>query len=249
MLQSTPYPSPPNSQVEYMESHAATVARSLLASAWQVVEQPPPPTLREILNAYKSKGDGDRDMLLAMLNAKSAEDQRIASIATLHHKLLDVHGSPRSPNYDHVAPFGQPGVSAPYPQPSTSHFIHSPSLPKISPSASPRDVTLPSIHASQNPRKRTRTSRSPPPLIRRHSGHSEQTVAPLDQLPPSPPFSSPGRSTQCPELAAHPPRDAMAIGSLLSSGSCPHDADSEWPSRTSSEREREGYRKQTKVSG
>jgi hypothetical protein len=37
--------------------------------------QAPPPSLREILGAYKSKGDGDRDMLIAMLNAKSAEDQ------------------------------------------------------------------------------------------------------------------------------------------------------------------------------
>jgi len=40
-----------------------------------ISQQPPPPSLREILGAYKAKGDGDRDMLLAMLNAKSAEDQ------------------------------------------------------------------------------------------------------------------------------------------------------------------------------
>lgn len=37
--------------------------------------QPPPPSLREILTAYRTKGDGDRDMLLAMLSAKTAEDQ------------------------------------------------------------------------------------------------------------------------------------------------------------------------------
>ena len=37
--------------------------------------QPPPPSLREILAAYRTKGDGDRDMLLAMLNAKTAEDE------------------------------------------------------------------------------------------------------------------------------------------------------------------------------
>lgn len=39
------------------------------------VSQPPPPSLREILEAYKARGDGDREMLLAMLNAKSSEDQ------------------------------------------------------------------------------------------------------------------------------------------------------------------------------
>ena len=37
--------------------------------------QPPPPSLREILGAYRTRGDGDREMLMAMLNAKSAEDQ------------------------------------------------------------------------------------------------------------------------------------------------------------------------------
>ena len=66
--------------------------KRLLSSTWHVLDQvcvlplprshlililpqPPPPSLREILGAYKSKGDGDRDMLIAMLNAKSAEDQ------------------------------------------------------------------------------------------------------------------------------------------------------------------------------
>ncbi|EEB87084.1 hypothetical protein MPER_15722, partial [Moniliophthora perniciosa FA553] len=48
---------------------------------------PPPPTLREILTAYRTKGDGDREMLLAMLNAKTAEDQRLAqnTIASKNH--------------------------------------------------------------------------------------------------------------------------------------------------------------------
>lgn len=68
--------------------------KTALASSWRVLEQvsralqpphgpvshasrlqPPPPSLREILEAYKARGDGDREMLLAMLNAKSSEDQ------------------------------------------------------------------------------------------------------------------------------------------------------------------------------
>ncbi|KAF8489594.1 hypothetical protein JB92DRAFT_3129400 [Gautieria morchelliformis] len=220
-------------------------ASSLFVSAWQLIEQvalpiPHPPTLRDILHAYKSRGDGDRDMLLAMLNAKSAEDQRIAAMATLHHKLLDVHLLPERvpPHHDHI------------PTPAASTCAHSPHLPKI-PSSAPSDhVTLPAIHA-QPPRKRPRSSRSatPPKRFRSEQRVDDQPVAPSEQLPPSPPFSSPGRSTLCPELAAHPPpRDAMAIGSLLSSRSRQQDADSDWPSRTSSEREREGYRKQANVS-
>jgi len=76
--------------------------KSLLASTWQVLDQvcsflllfprppshffskPPPPTLREILGAYRSRGDGDREMLMAMLNAKSAEDQ----VSNVHDMLL-----------------------------------------------------------------------------------------------------------------------------------------------------------------
>ncbi|KAJ1304986.1 hypothetical protein OPQ81_000029 [Rhizoctonia solani] len=52
--------------------------------------QPPPPTLREILSAYAAQGRGDRDMLIALLKAKAAEDQRITSIAHLQQQLLQV---------------------------------------------------------------------------------------------------------------------------------------------------------------
>ncbi|EIN13627.1 hypothetical protein PUNSTDRAFT_140125, partial [Punctularia strigosozonata HHB-11173 SS5] len=67
-----------------------TVDRTLAAS-YNVLEQAPPPTLREILGAYKAKGDGDRDLLMAMLNAKSAEDQRLASVAALQRTMLEIH--------------------------------------------------------------------------------------------------------------------------------------------------------------
>ncbi|KAJ7042586.1 hypothetical protein C8F04DRAFT_1390555 [Mycena alexandri] len=70
-----------------------------VASASSVLDQPPPPSLRDILGAYKSNGDGDRDMLLAMLNAKTAEDQRLASLAALHRTMLEFYQSspPLSP--------------------------------------------------------------------------------------------------------------------------------------------------------
>jgi hypothetical protein len=181
--------------------------------------------------------------------------QRIAAMATLHQKLLDVrlmtqplHPDRVPPTHDYHPTSRQPSTSASYQPASTSNSAHSPHLPQISPSGPDDvDVTLPSV---QSPRKRARTSRSPTPLKRKRSEQrpDDQPVPPSEQLPPSPPFSSPGRSTLGPELAAHPPaRDAMAIGSLLSSGSHQQETDSDWPSRTSSEREREGYRRQAKV--
>ncbi|KIK05567.1 hypothetical protein K443DRAFT_130399 [Laccaria amethystina LaAM-08-1] len=54
----------------------------MISSAKSILDQAPPPTLREILGAYRSKGDGDRDMLLAMLNAKTAEDQLLWHLCT-----------------------------------------------------------------------------------------------------------------------------------------------------------------------
>ncbi|KAF8527900.1 hypothetical protein BU17DRAFT_81139 [Hysterangium stoloniferum] len=255
MSHPSPYPSPPYT---HPDNPDFLRAQHLYNSAWHVIiDQPPPPTLREILSAYRSKGDGDRDMLLAMLNAKSAEDQRIAALATLHQKLIELP-QPHAPKphiHDHIFPH-------PMPPPHHYHYPPPPPLSRVSPTASPRDLPLPSVQPPQNlnenaaqapaphsnpnsnPRKRARTSSSPPPLKRRHSGQSSEST----ELPPSPPFSSPGRSTLGPpELVAHPPsRDAMAIGSLLASDT--HDQDTEWHSRTSSERDRDGAQRQSKGS-
>ncbi|CUA72287.1 hypothetical protein RSOLAG22IIIB_00952 [Rhizoctonia solani] len=64
--------------------------RPILETTWHALSQAPPPSLREILTAYNSKGEGDREMLVALLNAKSAEDQRLASLATLHQTVLQM---------------------------------------------------------------------------------------------------------------------------------------------------------------
>ena len=70
--------------------------RSLYSSSLSALDTTPPPTLREILTAYKQKGDGDRDMLLAMLNAKTAEDQvRCRFISDALCFVYFAHMSPR----------------------------------------------------------------------------------------------------------------------------------------------------------
>ncbi|KAG9088089.1 hypothetical protein FS749_002421, partial [Ceratobasidium sp. UAMH 11750] len=55
--------------------------------------QPPPPTLRDILGAYAARGQGDRDMLIALLNAKAAEEARIAAVAALQQNILQMQMS------------------------------------------------------------------------------------------------------------------------------------------------------------
>ncbi|KDQ54771.1 hypothetical protein JAAARDRAFT_37870 [Jaapia argillacea MUCL 33604] len=193
--------------------HPATEARSLLTASWRVLEQTPPPSLREILGAYSARGDGDRDMLLAILTAKTAEDQRLAAVTNLQRTMLESYRSspPQQyaadayhypppgalaspPLHDHMSPrMNGESYSAPHRHSSNSSL---PPLRDTQPSAGPS-------------RKRSRTSRSPRSPYERdlpeHSSH---------ELPLSP-YSS-ARS----DSAERSPRSrgAMAIGSLLSSG-------------------------------
>ncbi|KAF8649882.1 hypothetical protein AX16_005644 [Volvariella volvacea WC 439] len=193
-----------------------------MTSTHDMLEQTPPPTLREILSAYRAKGDGDREMLLAMLSAKAAEDKRLAEYAALRRSLLDVYRESTSIHASEPALRVNGGHY--YPTPT---FTHSPPLREqraihrvhhrgASGSRSPsRSRPYPSIrdhHHYEPSRKRTRISPSPPPT---YPHYDSRPPSQPEQLPPSP-YSSSERS----ESAEYSPRAraSMAIGSLLSSG-------------------------------
>ncbi|KAI5124434.1 hypothetical protein M0805_008318 [Coniferiporia weirii] len=198
--------------------------RSLLASTWQVLDQPPPPSLREILAAYKQKGDGDREMLLAMLNAKSSEDQRLASLASLRRTVLDVcrtTETPSSPQYDapaqaspHLAHEQYCYSPAAY-TPSASHqqMAHSPQLASAlafdSPPPSTQKTTLPSMRLRpsssgagvstaepQSRRKRARLSQSPSSASQQPSPQSSEHTRPHTASPEAELPPSPYSSTR-----------------------------------------------------
>ncbi|CAE6411401.1 unnamed protein product [Rhizoctonia solani] len=78
------YVSPPHSPIETC-SNAAPSPEAVMAALNQ-----PPPTLREILSAYSAKGEGDREMLIALLQAKAAEDTRIANLAKLQEQVIQM---------------------------------------------------------------------------------------------------------------------------------------------------------------
>ncbi|KZT61351.1 hypothetical protein CALCODRAFT_506337 [Calocera cornea HHB12733] len=66
--------------------------------ALSVLAQPTPPTVREILTAYSKNGREDRELLLSLLAAKTAEDNRIAHQLALHRSLLHLqYNLPLSP--------------------------------------------------------------------------------------------------------------------------------------------------------
>jgi hypothetical protein len=147
-------------------------------------------------------------MLMAMLNAKSAEDQRIASVASLHRSMLEYYQIfsrqtqevPRSSTSNppgsshHNGGYQSPGSSAA----QTSHRAYNPN-------------DLPSQRTTRvYSHKRTRTSESPPSTYR----SIPCSYTPSPPPGPSSPYSSGSAS------ADHSPRsrDAMAIGSLLSMG-------------------------------
>jgi len=186
----------------------------VISSTWHVLEQMPPPSLREVLGAYNLKGDGDRDMLIAMLNAKSAEDQRMASVAALHRTLLELHHTPPPLSHISLPPFHAQPTPHSYPPRSISR---SPPTPEMKPTnlVNPKKRPTPPparearTHNTSSP-KRQRTSRDRPSPHR--SSHSSSSMK-HDNLP-SPHSSSRGDS------AEYSPRSraSMAIGSLLSSG-------------------------------
>ncbi|KAI8995393.1 hypothetical protein BD414DRAFT_479404 [Trametes punicea] len=212
--------------------------KTLLASSRRLLEQPPPPTLREILEAYKARGDGDREMLLAMLNAKSSEDQRLASIATLHRTMLDMYQAPHiqpgppviplhvpdphlSHSYSHVHQFPSPPTSyhhsphAHIPQPlhqdELRHTRHRTDSSSSATDGQERRYTTAS--GGQQPRKRRRSSRSPLPQYEsRIPASASQDAMSIHNLPPSP-YSS-GSSAQS-SGGSPRSRESMAINSLL----------------------------------
>ncbi|KAH9853070.1 hypothetical protein C2E23DRAFT_885059 [Lenzites betulinus] len=213
--------------------HPDYTMKSVLAASWRVLEQPPPPTLREILEAYKARGDGDREMLLAMLNAKSSEDQRLASLATLHRAMLDMYQSappappvlplhvPEPPSHHHYAHAHAhhfPSPPASYHHSPHAHIPqqlhHDPARRRTDSVSSSltesreRIARSPSTSAEQ-PRKRRRTSRSPPPRLYASPSHD-------GALPPSPYSSSSTQSGASGGGGGSPrSRESMAINSLL----------------------------------
>ncbi|KAL4069441.1 hypothetical protein J3A83DRAFT_4359352 [Scleroderma citrinum] len=180
-----------------MQATLTSDPRRLVMSTWHVLEQPPPPSLREILGAYKAKGDGDRDMLLAILNAKSAEDQRLAAVASLHRTLLEVSSVDASTSSQPLPPpscYSHTPRYSPYPS-DTSTVCHPPAT---------RD-----LHCHLQPASKRRRSRSP-------SSHPDARTPypPSHDFPPSPYSSSRSGSEEYSPRS----RASMAIGSLLSSG-------------------------------
>ncbi|KAA1468539.1 hypothetical protein DENSPDRAFT_833867 [Dentipellis sp. KUC8613] len=195
------HPAPPAAFSDYpTHPHVHSSPKSLLASTWQILDQPPPPSLREILGAYRSRGDGDREMLMAMLNAKSAEDQRLASMASLHRSMLE---------YYQVLPPSHPVAAneSPYSPllqtPQSNGVYHARSnATESSPSRSPRTAREP------HSRKRHRSSESPASTYR-SAPHSHSSSSPYRA--PSPPDSIGSESVDRSPRS----RGAMAIGSLL----------------------------------
>ncbi|KAH9947717.1 hypothetical protein B0H21DRAFT_737744 [Amylocystis lapponica] len=247
-MPSPPLALPTASRSPYqVPNHSDPAMDSLLSSVWHALEQSPPPSLREILDAYRSKGDGDRDMLIAMLNAKSAEDQRLASVASLQRTMLDFYQASLRPlppplvplhiadAHRHVHSGLAYSNSAHFPSPpydalqthglpreeaaQSSHRRADSSVSAVRDSQSPSDHSRPlaSVHHT---RKRRRVSPSPP----RARGVPPRAEPPSqnDTLAvPSHDLPLPPSpySTSSTHSSGGSPRsrESMAIGALLSS--------------------------------
>lgn len=184
----------------------------------RLLQQPAPPSLRELLEAYSQKGNGDRELLLAMLAAKSSEDQvctllfrstysfwrlssssvlfsqRVAAVIQSHQTLIQAHAVAQQ--HQALVPQQiQHQAIAPASTPALlppSHHLLSPSTPMIAP-PSPSGTSQ-SQSSSSSPRGKQTTL---PPL------HTH--LADLRSLPAGP--QAKRRRTE---------RDAMMLDSITS---------------------------------
>ncbi|CAE7147381.1 unnamed protein product [Rhizoctonia solani] len=117
-------------------------------AVFAVLSQPPPPTLREVLAAYSTKGEGDREMLIALLKAKAAEDDRIANVAKLQQQVIQMQLTALSAHIQ--------STLTKRPEPVESHERRSP----VSPSPPARRARTP-IRARAHPYSRPPTDDHP----------------------------------------------------------------------------------------
>ncbi|KAK7058308.1 hypothetical protein VNI00_001939 [Paramarasmius palmivorus] len=195
-------------------------SHAMLYNANQLIQTPPPPTLREILTAYRTKGDGDREMLLAMLNAKAAEDQRLAQTASLQRAMLETcQYSSAHPTLPPLH-FGAQSPAPRYPSPSAY-------------SADERsEYQSRGYHTvSESMRKKRRSSQSPyarpmsPRQLHHSVPYSRAGRASPDVLPPSPYSEDAGSASPPPSRSS-----AMGIGSLLAASRPEHSSRRRSPS-------------------
>jgi len=118
-------------------------------------------TQKDILGAYKQNGDGDREMLIAMLNAKAAEDQRLANTAALHRSVLEFYQDSSPSSSMLTAPMSPSSLSASSSS-SESHSSVSGYSPKPVP-ASTSTSTSRVLASTRRTRCQDSCCASPPP--------------------------------------------------------------------------------------
>ncbi|KAI0702450.1 hypothetical protein BC835DRAFT_1320658 [Cytidiella melzeri] len=210
---STSMTATPSLSQPLVNPHTDRATDALMTSALQSLHQRSPPSLHEILGAFTSKGDGDRDMLFALLNAKTAEDNRIAADKNLHRSLLEMYRVQPHTTTPSMYMFETQPHSIPSPPPST--YRESPIVTTRSPylerhtsrSSTPSHSSDEATYIESRKRRRTR---SPSAETRRRHGSLSAVTRSDDPLPPSP--YSCGSSQN--GSGSPRPRDAMAIDSL-----------------------------------
>ncbi|KAF9786089.1 hypothetical protein BJ322DRAFT_1057925 [Thelephora terrestris] len=187
--------------------------QQLIESSWRILEATTSPSLREILAAFRfSKGqDGDCQLLLALLNAKSAEDQRTAAIANLHARLLESQSDKHF-----TTPSPPPTYSIPrlhIPSPVSPPRSRSPYSPSAQYSDSSYEAPRPHRSAS-SPRLTKKYRRSPYERLTRNPEDEYRHQRPKFDYDPrrSPCSPSDGSDSSSPRS-----RETMSIGTLLSS--------------------------------
>ncbi|ORY23637.1 hypothetical protein BCR39DRAFT_549051 [Naematelia encephala] len=141
-------PSPPQSRREDSETPSSFLGLGVAFGAagsgkWWDEELPPPPaSLGSILDSFRRSGEGDRELLLSILGAKKAEEERLTALIqtrltvlqarlSLHSAAASMAAAPeRTPS---LTSSGSSAVDSP-PPPTSNMFMPPPPPPPPPPS-------------------------------------------------------------------------------------------------------------------
>ncbi|ORX34712.1 hypothetical protein BD324DRAFT_609890 [Kockovaella imperatae] len=198
-------PSPPRSRRESSETPSLATTTGLGAAfggssggKWWDEEIPPPPaSLTAILDSFKQSGQGDRELLLAILGAKKAEEERLTALIstrlTILQARLSLHSAaaalaaqqpptpPAELGSDEETLVSKPGSK-----------LNSPRSEYLSPRSSRDDMP-------HSPMMLPSSSRMPPPPLPQRPGQQPS----YESLVPKGLFSSSSPAASTPHEASH----------------------------------------------
>ncbi|WVQ76337.1 hypothetical protein IAR50_006002 [Cryptococcus sp. DSM 104548] len=178
-------PTPPRSRRDPSETPSVSLSAAFGGSPggkWWEEELPPPPaSLNSILDSFRKSGEGDRELLLSILAAKKAEEERLSAMIQTRLTILQARLSL------HQAALSMPSVPVAPSIPAAEHHPRPPSetdlratSPERTPSLTSRDSASASSERVVSPPGGNEYM-LPPPVRYGYAGEKDKAPVPMDE--------------------------------------------------------------------